>query len=465
MADAARAPPPAPCPEDGGWRNWFNHTCRDYVHAGWCRGGAVPQFQQRRLRAGLSPERACCACAVRATVKNANGSTCAYTCRPTPARPSHCTSAAAGAPADDGGASPGDGGAADDDDDDVAAVAPDLVAGARDGAGAAGAASVVRVADKNLFNWRFVPLLAALQPSARVVRLVRHPLDAALSNFFKLFTEGCQQCGAPRPPPFRARRGDEAEALPPRARGTRTTCPPSSASCAPSTRPRPRGALTSPGSTARPPMPMPRPRPASAPPSETAATRAARRTSSSARTARGCSTAACPRPPPRAAASRSATRRPRRPRRARRPRRRARSSSRCATRRSCARRPRRSRACSRTRASTRRPRRCAPRCASTSRGRARTSASPARSTRRAARGARRPLRRERPPRTITRARAQVRRPLNRDSIGGWRDYEPYMRAAIAREADDAAAAAREQPANEGAAAREGDRRRTTTAHA
>ena len=33
-----------------------------------------------------------------------------------------------------------------------------------------------------------------------------------------------------------------------------------------------------------------------------------------------------------------------------------------------------------------------------------------------------------------------------------------MRAAIAREADDAAAAAREQPANEGAAAREGDRR-------
>ena len=61
MADAARAPPPAPCPEDGGWRNWFNHTCRDYVHAGWCRGGAVLNFSSVGSVLG-SPECACCAC-------------------------------------------------------------------------------------------------------------------------------------------------------------------------------------------------------------------------------------------------------------------------------------------------------------------------------------------------------------------------------------------------------------------
>ena len=136
-------------------------------------------------RAGARRRRACASRALSALTPHALDAAAAQYLRTIDDEVAATGRAAAAGHTDGGGdadASAAEDAAADDDAFDDAGAA----------AAGAAAAAAVRFVDKNLYNWRFMPLIAALFPRARVVRVTRHPLDAALSVFFEFFAVHCE---------------------------------------------------------------------------------------------------------------------------------------------------------------------------------------------------------------------------------------------------------------------------------
>ena len=55
------------------------------------------------------------------------------------------------------------------------------------------APAAVRIVDKSLGNFRFVGLIHLALPNARIIHVVRDPVDTCLSCFAQLFAEGTQE--------------------------------------------------------------------------------------------------------------------------------------------------------------------------------------------------------------------------------------------------------------------------------